>query len=240
MSIVAVIPARGGSKGIPGKNLRPVAGIPLVVRTIEAARSCGLIDRIVVSTDDPAIADVALAAEAEAEVVDHPAHLSGDRATSESAVLHALEHIDPVAEIVVFLQPTSPFVDSAALCEAIERVRSGLEDVVFSAVETFTFLWRLDVEGRATGVNHDPSARSRRRDREPHFPETGGFYVMRAAGFSRARFRFFGRVGVAIVDERTSIEIDTLDQLSLANAIASLVGTTSSHRPSPSPQLEHS
>jgi CMP-N-acetylneuraminic acid synthetase len=238
MSIVAVIPARGGSKGIPGKNLRTVAGIPLVVRAIEAARSCGLIDRVVVSTDDPAIADAAHAAEA--EVVDRPAHLSGDRATSESAVLHALEHTDPAADIVVFLQPTSPFIDSAALCEAIERVRSGMEDVVFSAVETFAFLWRLDGEGRATGVNHDPSARPRRQDREPNFQETGGFYVMRAAGFRRARFRFFGTVGIAIVDERTGIEIDTLDQLALANAIAPLVDPSPSQHPSPSPQLEHS
>ncbi|MFM9920048.1 cytidylyltransferase domain-containing protein [Lacisediminihabitans sp. H27-G8] len=238
MSIVAVIPARGGSKGIPGKNLRTVAGIPLVVRAIEAARSCGLIDRIVVTTDDLAIADASHAAGA--EVVDRPAHLSGDRATSESAVLHALEHIEPAAEIVVFLQPTSPFIDSAALCEAIERVRSGQEDVVFSGVETFAFLWQLDGEGRATGVNHDPSARPRRQDREPHFQETGGFYVMRAAGFSRARFRFFGRVGVAIVDERTGIEIDTVDELMLANAIAPLVDTTPMPHPSHSPQLEHS
>ena len=238
MSIVAVIPARGGSKGIPGKNLRPVAGIPLVVRAIEAARSCGLVDRVVVSTDDAAIAEAALAAEA--EVVDRPAHLSGDRATSESAVLHALEHIDPAAEIVVFLQPTSPFIDAAALCEAIERVRSGSEDVVFSAVETFAFLWQLDDQGRATGVNHDSSARARRQDREPHFLETGGFYVMRAGGFSRARSRFFGRVGVAIVDERTGIEIDTLDQLALANTIAPLVDPNPSRHPLTSSQLEHS
>jgi N-acylneuraminate cytidylyltransferase len=89
-------------------------------------------------------------------------------------------------------------------------------------------------------VNHDPSARPRRQDREPHFQETGGFYVMRAAGFARARFRFFGRVGVAIVDERTGIEIDTLDQLTLANAIAPLVDPTTSNHPFPSPQLEHS
>ena len=238
MSVVAVIPARGGSKGIPGKNLRRVAGIPLVVRTIEAARSCGLVDRVVVSTDDPSVAEAALAAEA--EVVDRPAHLSGDRATSESAVLHALEHIDPAAEIVVFLQPTSPFIDAAALCEAIERVRSGREDVVFSAVETFAFLWRLDDQGRATGVNHDSSSRPRRQDREPQFLETGGFYVMRAAGFSKARLRFFGRVGVAIVDDRTGIEIDTLDQLGLANAIAPLIDPTPSLHPLISAQSERS
>ena len=238
MSIVAVIPARGGSKGIPGKNLLRVAGIPLVVRAIEAARSCGLIDRVVVSTDDPTIAEAARAAKA--EVVDRPIHLSGDRATSESAVLHALEHIDPAAEIVVFLQPTSPLIDAAALCEAIERVRSGKEDVVFSAVETFAFLWQFDDQGRATGVNHNQSARARRQDREPQFLETGGFYVMNAGGFSRARFRFFGRVGVAIVDERTGVEIDTLYHLALANTIATIVDPTPSLDPVTSSQLEHS
>lgn len=177
MSMVAVIPARGGSTGIPGKKLRTV-----------------------VSTDDLVIADAAHAAGA--EVVDRPAHLSGDRATSESAMLHALKHSDPAADTVVLLQPTSPFIDSAALCEA---------------------------------VNHDPSARPRRQYREPNFPKTGGFCVMRAARFRRARFHFFGRVGVAIVDERTGDEIDTLDQLSLANAIAPLVVPNSSHHPSAYP-----
>jgi len=177
MSMVAVIPARGGSTGIPGKKLRTV-----------------------VSTDDLVIADAAHAAGA--EIVDRPAHLSGDRASSESAVLHALTHSDPAADTVVHLQPTSPFIDSAALCEA---------------------------------VDHDPSARPRRQYREPNFPKTGGFCVMRAARFRRARFHFFGRVGVAIVDERTGDEIDTLDQLSLANAIAPLVVPNSSHHPSAYP-----
>jgi CMP-N-acetylneuraminic acid synthetase len=236
MSVVAVIPARGGSKGIPGKNLRTVGGIPLVVRAIEAARSCHLIDRIVVSTDDPAIAAAAVAAQA--EVVDRPARLSGDLASSESAVLHALEQLDQPAEIVVLLQPTSPFIDAAALMNAIERVLSGMHDVVFSAIETFVFLWKFDSEGRATGVNHDASTRPRRQDREPQFQETGGFYVMRASGLHRSRFRFFGRVGVAIVDEITGVEIDTPDQLALANAIAMIVDPTTAQHPSPSPQLE--
>ena len=177
MSIVAVIPARGGSTGISGKKLRTV-----------------------VSTDELAIADAAHTPGA--EVVDRPAHLSGDRATSESDVLHAPEHSDPAADTVVLLQPTSPFIDSAALCEA---------------------------------VDHDPSARPRHQYREPNFPKTGVFYVMRAARLRRARFRFFGRVGIAIVDERTGIEIDTLDQLSLANAIAPLVVPSPSHHPCASP-----
>lgn len=220
MSVVAIIPARGGSKGVPAKNLARVGGVSLIVRAVSAARSSRLIDRVVVSTDDPAIA--AAARSAGATIVNRPPTLSTDLATSESALLHVLERQGANPDIVVFLQATSPFINTAELDEAIERVRSGVEDVVFSAVETHDFLWRITDAG-AVGVNHDPSVRQRRQDREPHYRETGAFYVLRAEGFARARHRFFGRLGVTIVDERTAIEIDTVDELEMANALAPLV-----------------
>jgi CMP-N-acetylneuraminic acid synthetase len=115
------------------------------------------------------------------------------------------------------------------------RVLEGDEDVVFSAVETYAFLWaQVDVGGVgvvATGVNHDPSFRPRRQDREPHYRETGAFYVMRTTGFRAAGFRFFGRVGIAEVGELGSIEIDTPEELQLANAIAALLepATSTTH-----------
>ena len=87
----AIIPARGGSKGIPGKNLRPVAGAPLVAHAIRAARGAPSVDRVIVSTDADAIAAAARAAGA--EVVRRPADISGDTASSESALLHALEFL---------------------------------------------------------------------------------------------------------------------------------------------------
>jgi YrbI family 3-deoxy-D-manno-octulosonate 8-phosphate phosphatase len=246
MTVVAVIPARGGSKGVPGKNLREVGGVPLIVRAVLAARATPSIDRVVVSTDDLAIAAVACAAGA--EVVDRPAALAGDTASSESALLHALDAIEPavVAEVLVFLQATSPFIDSAALDEAVQRVRSGSEDVVFSATESHVFLWRdaeadgAPAEGGAeagaeadivappavTGVNHDPAHRPRRQDRRPEYAETGAFYVMRADRFREAGHRFFGRVGVALVDPRGALEIDTVEELELADALAPLLDAT--------------
>ncbi len=217
MGVVAIIPARGGSKGVPGKNLRRVGGVPLVVRAVIAARSSLAIDRVIVTTDDPAIADAARAAGA--EIIDRPAAIAGDTASSESALLHALAELEEEPEVVVFIQATSPFIRPADLDDAVARVESGDEDVVFSAVETFEFLWRLTESG-AVGVNHDHRRRPRRQEREPHFRETGAFYVMRTDGFREASFRFFGRVGVAVVDEATSIEIDTVEELDLANAIA--------------------
>lgn len=218
-----MIPARGGSKQVPRKNLEPIAGVPLVARAIAAARATPGIDQVVVSTDDREIAR--LAVEHGATVVDRPASLAGDTASSELALLHALEQFSDV-ETLVFLQATSPFIDSAALGNAIERVSSGANDVVFSAFETYAFLWRHTSNG-AVGINHASSVRPRRQDREPDLHETGAFYVMNASGFREARHRFFGRIGVELTDERSAIEIDTADQLQLAKAIAGMVQTDS-------------
>ena len=107
---LALIPARGGSKGIPGKNLQTVGGVPLVCRSIRAALASNGVGRVVVSTDDEAIA---AAAETEgAEVIQRPAEIAGDTASSESALLHALDVLEkqgPLEAEMVFLQCTSPF-----------------------------------------------------------------------------------------------------------------------------------
>lgn len=213
MNTVAIIPARGGSKGVPGKNLRPVGGVPLVVRAVESALASEHIDRVIVSTDDAEIA--AAARSVGADVIDRPAYLAHDEASSESALLHALTQLDDWPQVLVFMQATSPFIDLPALDSAIVRVRDGENDVVFSAVETYEFLWTAS----GMGINHDPATRPRRQDREPHYRETGAFYVMDAAGFAEARHRFFGTVGIAEVDPRTAIEIDTFAELDLANTL---------------------
>lgn len=219
MSVVAVVPARGGSKGVPGKNLKRIAGRSLVARAVDAALAATTIDRVLVSTDDADIA--AEARHAGAEVVDRPVTIAGDTASSEAAVLHALSTLGEQPEVVVFIQATSPFIDSADLDSAVRRVLTAREDVVFSAIETFAFLWRQTTDG-AVGVNHDAAVRPRRQDREAHFQETGAFYVMRAEGFVRGGHRFFGRVGVHEVDPLRAIEIDTVEELELAHLIAPL------------------
>lgn len=219
MGVVAVIPARGGSKGVPGKNLRPVGGVPLIVRAVRAALGVPAIDQVVVSTDHDGIALAALGAGA--RVIDRPADLAGDAVGSEPALLHALETLrcDTAVDVLVFIQATSPFIDTDALARAVADVVSGARDSVFSAVPTHVFLW-TDSDGGATGVNHDAAVRLRRQDREPQWAETGAFYVLAAEGFRAARHRFFGRIGVAAVDPRGSIEIDAPEDLELAEALA--------------------
>ncbi|MEZ3161367.1 acylneuraminate cytidylyltransferase [Microbacterium sp. BWT-B31] len=222
--VVAVIPARGGSKGVPGKNLRRVGGLPLVARAIVAAQRCGAVDRVVVSTDDPAIA--AVAREWGAEVVDRPGELSGDLASSESAVLHALDDLAArgvAVGAVAFLQATSPFIDPHALAQGVAAVRDGRHDSVFAATATYGFLWGRDESSAAVAINHDAAHRPRRQDREPHYLETGAFYVFDAAGFRAAGHRFFGRIGIVEVPEDTALEIDTPAELDVARALAAVV-----------------
>ena len=222
--VVAVIPARGGSKGVQGKNLRRVAGRSLVQRAVDACVAATSIDVTYVSTDDATIAQAAR--EAGAEVVDRPADLSGDTASSESALLHALDQLaadGAEPEIVVFVQCTSPFIAPGDLDRAVGMVADGQADSAFAAVPTYEFLWRSGPDGQASGINHDPAYRPRRQEREPHFRETGAFYVMSVAGFRAARHRFFGRTAVVQVPELSAVEIDHDYDLTLASALAAAI-----------------
>lgn len=233
----AIIPARGGSRGLPGKNLARVGGVPLIARAVRAALAAERIGRVVVTTDDDAIAEAARAAGA--EIVDRPAELAGSDASSESALLHALEVLaaaagfetrpsvapqPAAAAITVFVQATSPFIDPRDLDAAIARVAAGERDVVFSAAPTHVFLWLADEGARAAiGVNHDAAHRQRRQDRQPEFAETGAFYVFRTDGFVHAGHRFFGRVGIQPVHPDHAIEIDDAADLERARVLAAHV-----------------
>jgi N-acylneuraminate cytidylyltransferase len=220
MDVTAIIPARGGSKGVPGKNLRFVGGTTLVGRAVRACVTAASVSRVVVSTDSDEIANEAL--QAGASVIRRPADIAGDTATSESALIHVLDALNAdgvPTGVVAFVQCTSPFIAPFDLDNAVDRVVSGEADVVFSAVETHEFLWRIGNSG-AVGVNHDHSFRPRRQDREPHYRETGAFYVMRESGLRKAGYRFFGRIEPMVVASARAIEIDAEQDLLMANALA--------------------
>ncbi|MFP1628354.1 cytidylyltransferase domain-containing protein [Streptomyces sp. 5K101] len=231
MTVLAVIPARGGSKGVPAKNLAPVAGVPLVARAVRACLDAPLVTHVAVSTDD---ADIAAAARsAGAEVVLRPAAIAGDTATSESAVLHAMDAHEAVhgdrVEVVLLVQCTSPFVAR----EDIEGVaRAVVEDGADSAVTVAPFhgfVWRESepADGQAAGsghgVNHDASFRPRRQDRPQDFLETGAAYAMNAAGFREAGHRFFGRTALVRTDPARVLEVDDPHDLARARALAPLL-----------------
>ncbi|MCD5346372.1 acylneuraminate cytidylyltransferase [Agromyces sp. H3Y2-19a] len=221
---VAIIPARGGSKGLPGKNLMRLGGVSLVGRAVAAAHAARSVGAVVVTTDDDEIARVARAAGA--TVVDRPADLSGDTASSESALLHALDELEargPLPAVTLFVQATSPFIDPSDLDAAVARVVSHEADSVFAAVESHAFVWRAAGDGSVFGANHDAAVRHRRQEREPEFRETGAFTAMRTAGFRAARHRFFGRIAPQVVPQLHGVDIDTAADLVVARALVELI-----------------
>ncbi|GAA3974021.1 N-acylneuraminate cytidylyltransferase [Streptomyces plumbiresistens] len=229
--VLAVIPARGGSKGVPAKNLAPVGGVPLVVRAVRECRATRLVTDVVVSTDDQAIA--AAARQAGAEVVLRPAAIAGDTATSEAAVLHAMEAHEALhgaaVDAVLLVQCTSPFIVREDIDGVAGAVVENGADTAVTVAPFHGFIWRdADDEagsGEVTGgygVNHDKSFRPRRQDRPQDLLETGTAYAMDAAGFRKHQHRFFGHTELIRTDPARVLEIDDPHDLARARALAPL------------------
>ncbi|WP_372699561.1 cytidylyltransferase domain-containing protein [Arthrobacter sp. JSM 101049] len=212
-NVLVVIPARGGSKAIPLKNLRPVGGRSLLARGIEAAYAAPSVTDVVVSTDHSQIRNEAHAHGA--RVIDRPAALASDQATSESALLHALDTLESQPAVVVLLQCTSPFIDPAHLESAIRTVLDGGADVCFSVTEDHSFLWAAP-DGAVQAVGHEAAFRPRRQDREPQYRETGAFYALRTDRFREAGHRFFGSLAFQVVPPADAPEVDSFEDLALA------------------------
>lgn len=224
MKTVCIIPARGGSQGVPRKNLRPVGGVPLIARSVLAARAASRVDGVVVSTDDPEIAAVAEAHGARA--VMRPDALSTDTASSEAALLHVLETLageGAEPDLVVFLQCTSPFTTAAEIDRCVAALDDPRAAAAVAVAHDHGFLWTAGPDGFAVGVNHVwTEPRKRRQDLPPQFRETGSIYVMRTAAFREHRVRFCGPV-VAVPVEMPCAEIDGPLDLAVADAVAHLV-----------------
>ncbi|MFF9337452.1 cytidylyltransferase domain-containing protein [Streptomyces albogriseolus] len=232
--VLAVIPARGGSKGVPAKNLAPVGGVPLVARAVRECRAARHVTDVVVSTDDAAIAETAR--QAGAEVVPRPAGLAGDTATSEAAVLHALDahealHGAPV-DVVLLVQCTSPFLTREDVDGVAAAVAHGGADTAVTVAPFHGFVWRETGAGTAEGghggghgVNHDRSVRPRRQDRPQDFLETGAAYAMDVAGLREHGHRFFGRTDLVRTDPARVLEVDDPHDLARARALAPLLDT---------------
>jgi YrbI family 3-deoxy-D-manno-octulosonate 8-phosphate phosphatase len=239
--VLAVIPARGGSKGVPAKNLAPVGGVPLVARAVRECLATRLVTDVVVSTDDQAIAAAARAAGA--EVVLRPAAIAGDTATSEAAVLHAMDAHEAlhgaVVDVVLLVQCTSPFLVREDIDGVAGAVAENGADTAVTVAPFHGFVWRDagDAEdtvaagtvaeadaavGGGYGVNHDKSFRPRRQDRPQDLLETGAAYAMDAAGFRKHRHRFFGRTELVRTDPARVLEIDDPHDLARARALAPL------------------
>jgi CMP-N,N'-diacetyllegionaminic acid synthase len=213
--VLAMIPARGGSKGFPGKNLALLGGRSLIARTVEAARESTYVDRIVVSSDVAEIIAEARAAGAEAPFV-RPAKLATDEATTTSVVLHALEVLEPRPDYLVLLQPTSPLRTAADVDACIDAcVKTGARACI-SVVETpkspLLMYWR-DGAGALQPVVPGVGDQARRQDSPLAYMLNGAVYVARVRNFlADPVFAPVGCIGVIMPRER-SIDIDTKEDL---------------------------
>jgi N-acylneuraminate cytidylyltransferase len=209
-SIIAIIPARGGSKGIPRKNIVSVAGKPLISYIIGAAQRSRYNMEIFVSTDDAEIASVAR--EYGAEIVMRPAELSRDDSPSELALVHVLEELKRTRgknpDILVFLQCTCPLTNTQDIDNTIAKLLDENADTAFTGTPSHYFLWTINNKGEAVTVNHDKTFRKRRQDCEPQYIETGSVYAMRCAGFLAHKNRFFGKTVLSVIPPERVLDID--------------------------------
>lgn len=221
--VLAIIPARGGSKGIPRKNVRPLLGKPLLAHTILQAREAPSVNRVVVSTDDAEIAEVAR--RYEAEVVPRPAEISGDKASSESALHQVLDHLNQTEgyqpDLVVFLQATSPLRQPGAIQAAIDTLEREQADSLFSACPVHGFVWRSH-GGRLTSLSYDYHARPRRQDIGEDLIENGSIYVFKPWVLRETDNRLGGKIAVYRMDPLDSFQVDEPGDLELMEQIGKL------------------
>jgi len=214
-NIVAIIPARGGSKGIPRKNIINFCGKPLMAWTIEQAAGSRYVDKVYVTSDNKEILGVAK--RYGAEIIRRPKELSADTSSSEEAILHAVSEIEKTSAIdaVVFLQATSPLRDSADIDMAVEKFFAENADSLFSAAILEDFcVWgyRNNV---LKSITFDHRNRGRRQERTPYYLENGSMYVFKPGILRKYNNRLGGKIAMCAMDYWKSCEIDKTEDLEI-------------------------
>lgn len=216
--VLAVITARGGSKGLKQKNILSLGGMPLIGWTIRAALDSKCIDRVIVSTDDEQIADVALKFGAEVPFL-RPGHLASDTAKSADVMAHALKNI-PGYEYAALLQPTSPFRTAADLDAGFE-LWQRMPEVggcvsVCQSMESPWHMYSFDNSNSLTPIIPTSETGQRRQDLPKAFLLNGAFYFFKINRFwTERRLIFADSLGFEMPMDR-SIDIDTLEDLTAA------------------------
>lgn len=213
-NVVAIILARGGSKGLRGKNIRLLAGKPLIAYTIEAAKQCPLVDRVIVSTDDEEISKIAKNYGAEVPFT-RPKELAEDNTPTEPVLKHAVEWLEEnekyVIDIVVFLQLTDVFRKKWMIQEVARRILDNEDlDSVFIATKTHKNFWRR-VNGQWIRLAPD-IAYGPRQKREPLYREDTGLACATKAEFIKQGRRIGDKVEIVINDEELPF-VDIHDEL---------------------------
>ena len=224
-SVLAVVPARGGSKGIPKKNIAPLGDRPLIAWSIEASHSALSVSRTIVSTDDEEIAAVAAEWGGDVPFL-RPAELSGDAAPHDATVWHAAQwHVENTRtrpDYVLLLQPTSPFRTSADIDAAVRLAIETGADSVFGVEQAPShpmLTRRIDERGRLHPFHAAPGGYPRRQDLPPAYVTNGAIYLVRGEVLLERRSLHGDDVVAYEMPAERSLDIDTPWDLHMANLI---------------------
>tara|TARA_B100001123_G_C15344010_1_gene1036182 strand:- start:3339 stop:4034 length:696 start_codon:yes stop_codon:yes gene_type:complete len=215
-SVVAIIPCRGGSKGLPGKNIKLFSGKPLLAWTLEQLLNSKKIDEIYVSSDNKEILDVA--SEFGSDTILRPDALAADTSSSESVWLHAIEFLDLDKDTVIIApQVTSPLRLKEDFSNALDQFTLENNDSLFSCspFEDICLWSKSGNEANPKPVNFNYRNRSRRQELDMQIVENGSFYIFRAGNFKEEKNRIFGKVGFFMMKQWQVFEIDDYESFLL-------------------------
>ena len=218
MKSIAIIPARGGSKRIPHKNLVELSGKPLLAWTIEAALDAWTVDGVFVSTEDDMIAYTAR--RFGAEVIQRPQNLSQDKTGTEPVLIHALDwlktHCQIEPEHVILLQCTSPLRGTDIINRAMEKAITSHCDSVVGVHPTIDYFFSGQIEDEQLSVEYDPLKRPRTQDIKPRYRENGSTYVVRTEFLKRTGCRMGGDMRPVVMTPTEGLDIDDIRDLAMA------------------------
>ena len=211
IKIISVITARGGSKGVPRKNISDVNGNPLIWYSIKASLD-SIVDETYVSTEDKEIKEISL--NKGAKVIDRPAHLADDIVMPDLALLHAAEYVN--FDILVFIQPCAALIKPHFINEGIRLITEEGYDSSFAVVrESWMPVWTLDIEP----IDWEISNRPRRQDKQEWYKEAGMFYVTTRKSLLESGLRYSGKIGVVEIPLKDSFQVDNQQDLELLRSI---------------------
>ena len=210
-TFLAIIPARGGSKRLPRKNILELAGKPLIAWTIEAAQKSKHIDRVVVTTDDREIEEISV--NWGANVIQRPANLATDTASSVDVVIHAIDHVNTIYDYVILLQPTSPLRNAHHIDEAVEMIFKKCADAIISVCEAeHSPLWCNTLpedENMSKFIREDIKGK-RSQDLPKYYRLNGAVYIADILRlYTEKTFNLTNNTFAYVMPQENSVDIDT-------------------------------